>query len=176
MGDTMMLAVEAKKRIDMAKAENQALSETCKAQNVVIEDLMVSIPDADDLRKDIASALAELQELSLQVEAYQQQLISVMQSSVPKQPAPPGEFLKNILTHYQESLSEMAKSSRNSVSVLEMVQLEDQISDVIDNIYSKSATTATSAGQQECLKRRQDHNVKILELLRFIQAQNETKS
>ena len=171
-----MLAVEAKKRIDMAKAENQTLSETCKAQNVVIEDLMDSIPDVDDLRKDIASASAELQELSLQVEAYQQQMISVMQSSFPKRPAPPGEFLKNILMHYQESLLEMAKSGRNSASVLEMVQLEDQISDVIDNIYSKSATTAISAGQQECLKRRQDHNVKILELLRFIQAQNETKS
>lgn len=171
MNDAMMLAVEAKKRIDMAKADNQRLSDTCKAQNIVIEDLMVSIPDADDLRKDIASALDELKELTLQVEVYQQQMISVLQSNVSKQPPQPGEFVKSLLMHYQRSLLEMVKSGRSSVSVLEMVQLEDQISDDIDNICSKSSTTAIAAGQQECLKRRQDHNVKILELLRFIQAQ-----
>lgn len=166
-GETV-IETEARKRLDRASSISKTLQRTCQAQNTVIEDLISSIPDPDELREQIADTASQIDECLAQTSNYQRILSSHLRES--RNVSDPGDFLKNILTNLQRSLLELTKS-QSSVSIVDVIQLEDQLSEVIDSICDQNLTHDSQDAQNARIKRKQSHTMRIIGLLQFIQAQ-----
>ena len=168
MESERVLETEARKRLARASSISETLQRTCQAQNTVIEDLISSIPDPDELREQIAEATSHINECLAQTSNYERILSSHLRDS--RNQSHPGDFLKNILTNLQRSLFELAKS-QSSVSIVDVIQLEDQLSDVIDSICDQNLSHDSPDAQNAIIKRKQSHTMRIIDLLQFIQAQ-----
>ena len=57
------------------------------------------------------------------------------------------------------------------MSIVDVIQLEDQLSEVIDSICDQNITHDSQDAQNARIKRKQSHTMRIIGLLQFIQAQ-----
>lgn len=177
----MLLPTEAKNRFQKAADINQQLELVSKAQNIIIDDLSVSIPDLDNIQKNLNEADEELKEVDDQLKQTQDillELLSTNNNSSSKKGA--GDILKTILSNLQKTLtvicSQAASKGQIDVSLFGLMDLEDQVGKIIEDMSSRGLYPETENAAVERVQRMQAHNLKVVQFLKELQPKKETEA
>lgn len=172
------LLTDAKNNITRSSLETEQLGTIYQAQNVILEDLMHSIPETSELQNELDDANDTLNELDQQIAAYQTFLFDLLNQEPPKQRSP-GDILKSVLmnylsTLYQSTMESIEKGS-TEVSILKIMELEDQIAAFVDAMSDQGLFPETKDAQDLRLKKRQEHTLKTIEYLKKLKSQKEAE-
>lgn len=170
----MLLPSQAKNRFQKAADENQQLEQISKAQNVIIDDLSYSIPELDNIQKNLNSTDEDLKDVEQQLKETQEMLLELLttNNNSPKQDA--GVILKAVLSNLQRTLtsicSQSASKGQIEVSLIGLIDLEDQIGKIIEDMSTRGIYPEDEKSTEERVQRMQLHNIKVVKFLQEIQA------
>ena len=175
----LFIATSAKDEYVDAEAINANLKQTLEAQKVLINDYAESMPDIDETEKQEKELNEELEKIDEQLSQSQLILTELLQSKPQASNSEQAEaIMKAILTTFQQKITELAKVglSQNSasVSIFQMIDLEEEISKLIENLNAKQMYPETEEDNQKRVAKNKAHNAKLsqfLQLLRQILAQ-----
>ncbi|OHT11128.1 hypothetical protein TRFO_04090 [Tritrichomonas foetus] len=174
----MLLPTEAKNRFQQAADTNQQLELVARAQNDIIDDLSISIPDLDDIQKNINSTDEDLKEIDGQLTQAQEVLLELLTSNVGAKKGP-GDILKTLLSNFQTTLSaiclQAATKGQTEVSILGLMDLEDQIVKIIEDLSTRGLYPETDKAAEERTLRMQQHTIKVIQFLKDLKSQKETE-
>ena len=170
------LLTDAKNNITNASIKTERLGAICKAQNIILDDLMHSVPEPSELKNELREAIDISEELDQQISEHQAFLLDLLNQEPQKQ-LTPGDILKSVLANYQSTLYELTMESvdrgSTEVSILKLMELEDQIAEIVDSMSDQGLFPETKDAQDFRLKKRQEHTLKTIEYLKKLKSQKE---
>ena len=160
--DNLMLIPEsAKDRYQKAMKENQELESTLEAQCQIIKDLSNSFPNITKISKEISDVNMKIKEISEAIEESQSALITLLKTDVDDDSSSEEQPLKTVLDHTLDELSKVALDSVNkgelSVSVLDIIDVEEQIANTINDLENRGLFKETIQGKNARLEQTQNH-------------------
>ena len=175
----MLLPTEAKNRFQKVADLNHQLDQVAKAQNTIIEDLSLSIPELDDIQKNLNAADEDLKELNEQLTQTQGLLLELLSSSSSSTSKKgPGDILKVLLSNFQATLSTICtqhvEKGQTEVSLLGLMDLEDQIVKIIDDMSNRGLYPESETEAQQRVQKTQQHTLKVIQFLKDLKAQRES--
>ena len=175
----MLLPTEAKNRFQKVADLNHQLDQVAKAQNTIIEDLSLSIPELDDIQKNLNAADEDLKELNEQLTQTQGLLLELLSSSSSSTSKKgPGDILKVLLSNFQATLSTICtqhvEKGQTEVSLLGLMDLEDQIVKIIDDMSNRGLYPESETEAQQRVQKTQQHTLKVIQFLKDLKSQRES--
>ena len=175
----MLLPTEAKNRFQKVADLNHQLDQVAKAQNTIIEDLSLSIPELDDIQKNLNAADEDLKELNEQLTQTQGLLLELLSSpSSSTSKKGPGDILKVLLSNFQATLSTICtqhvEKGQTEVSLLGLMDLEDQIVKIIDDMSNRGLYPESETEAQQRVQKTQQHTLKVIQFLKDLKSQRES--
>jgi hypothetical protein len=173
----MVLPVEAQKRFERVADENRLLKLQLDSQKVIISDLSNSLGDNDEIEKALQATNEHLAEVDGQLADASAMLLEQLSESG-NQPAPEaaGELIKLLVTKVQGCVSDLAVNGVSqgsmSVSVLGLVELEEQIRKIIEDLHDKGMYPETDEEAEARMAGTHAHTAAVLKFLQgFVGAQ-----
>ena len=169
----LTLATSAKNEYVNVEAANEDLKQILDSQKVLINDYAESMPDIDLTEKHEAELDEELTRIDEQLAQSQLILLELLQS---KPQATDSEkcnaTLKAILTTFQHRVSELTKEAvgagQASVTVFQIIDLEEEISKLIDSLISKDMYPEEEKDKNAREQKTKTHNTKLAQYLQFL--------
>lgn len=170
----MILPTLSRQRFQKASDDNQALSLVAESQNQVIEELANSIPEIDDMTAKIADVEKEIANVDLMLLKSNRALHELLATDQSKsKDLLPGPILSSVLLNIQQSLlkiaSESASKGQISCNLLNVIDIEDQISKFIEGMVERNLYPETDEDFNSRNDRTALHNRKIVQFLQLIQ-------
>ena len=176
----MLLPTLAKERFQKNTQVNQSLSNVAEGQNVIIEDLTSSIPDLDETMKKIKEVDDQIKEADQMLTTSNEALLELISNNSKAKPSTPGPMLSSVLNNVQNALFEIALEAagngKTSVNLLYLIDVEDQVSKLIEDMTNKGMYPEAPETMKQRIDYISQHNRKIvqfLELLKGLQQQQQ---
>lgn len=168
------LALEAQTRFEEAAIANKQLLMVSEAQEQVMGELLQSMPSAEETAKEIAAVEAACEKLDQQIKNGSQILLESL--STPKVPknVNPGGVIKTILDMtlkvLYENIATALENGQTSVLLLHILDIEDQLSKLIQDMESRDMFPETEQQRQQRMDKSQAHNEKAVQFLELVKA------
>lgn len=171
----LLLPTISRERFQNASDKNQALSQVADSQNQLIDDLATSIPEIDDMMTKISNVDKEIANVELMLLKSNRALQEILTTGQKQsKDVLPGPLLSSVLLNVQQSLlkvaSESAAKGHVSCNLLNIIDIEDQISKFIDGMIERNLYPETEEDFESRNDRTSLHNQKIVQFLQLIQA------
>lgn len=170
----MLLPSVSRQRFQEASDNNQALSLIAEGQNTLIDDIANSIPEIDEMMTKISNVDQEIANVDLMLlksNSALQELLSNDQNK--SKDLLPGPILSSVLLNIQQSLlkiaSESASKGQINCNLLNIIDVEDQISKFIEGMVERNLYPETNEEFNSRNDRTSLHNHKIVQFLQLIQ-------
>lgn len=175
----LTIATSAKDDYVEIEAQNANLKQMLDSQKVLINDFAVSMPDIDETEKKAAELDEELSQVEEQLVQSQSILTELLQTKQPKQSSQQAEtILKAVMKTFQGRVMDLTKEAvekgQASATVFQLIDLEEEISKLIENFESKDMYPETKEENDARTQQGKEHTAKLaqyLQLLRQIIAQ-----
>jgi hypothetical protein len=168
----MALAAASRESFQAASDVGRQMRHVDNAQKLIIDEIASSIPDFEDIRKKLSAADEEIASLGSQLSQVQTALIAQLNSSSSGQKGPE-DILRALLTTFQSLLLSLSKESAQkgltTVSILSIIQLEDQINSTIDDLTERGLYFEADSETQARLDRREEHARQMVAFLTVLQ-------
>jgi hypothetical protein len=168
----LLLAASARERFQSATELSRQLSSFDHSQKVIVEELAEVVPDFSTCEKALADSDAEIDSLDSQIVQLQELLCEMLSEGV-HQKQSPNDLLLELLDNCQSILLELSKESAQkgqpNVSVLEIVQLEDHITQTVDSFIERGLYPETESDAQARLEKREVHAQRLVDFLGVLQ-------
>jgi hypothetical protein len=161
----MLLPVEAHKRFSSLADENRQLKYQIDAQKVIISDLTLPISNADEIKKSIQTVTDQLAAVDKSIKDASELLLEQLsQSESP--PPPSGELLKLLLSKFQSRVQDLSlqgvSQGSMAISIIRIIELEEQIRQIIEELYKKGMYPETAEETQARLAEFANHTTGVL--------------
>lgn len=177
--EILALGLEAEKKFRQAASTNEDLAAICQAQGVIIEEIANSLPDATQIAERMNEMNKEMELIDSQIRNGQAFLLELLTSPENKTDnVKPGNVLKSVIENTIDLIFEYchmsAKNGEMSVSLLQILDIEDQITKLIHEMEERNMYPETEAQIQMRNNRTKSHNEKIVGFLQLLKqvAQN----
>jgi hypothetical protein len=168
----MLFAQTSRENFQTAADVGRQLTHVDKSQKLIIEELATSIPSPEDIGTKLRAADEEIASLDSQLSQVQAELIARLSSKSSSKKGPE-DILRALLTTFQSVLFALSKESAEKgqtiVSLLSIIQLEDQISSTIDDLTDRGLYLEESSETQTRVDRRESHARKLVDFLTVLQ-------
>jgi predicted O-linked N-acetylglucosamine transferase (SPINDLY family) len=173
----ILLAVEAQKRFERVSDENRQLKLQLDSQKIVISDLSQSLGDTEKIEKDLQAINEQLATVEQRLSDASTLLLDQLSDSVRQAgPANVGEVLKLLITQIALRVTELANEgiSKGSMalSVLQIVEFEDNIRKIIEDLREKKMYPESPEEEELRVVAVQKHTAGLLKFLQdFVETQ-----
>ncbi|KAH0787625.1 hypothetical protein GPJ56_008420 [Histomonas meleagridis] len=172
----MLLPRAARDQYQSAAEENKRLDQIVQAQNVIIDDLSISVSDFDETQKSISQLDNEISDINKKLQFNQEILLELLSNEKPQTKDLPEKILKSVLLNVIKTFSSISKDAVDndeiSVSLLTLMEVEEQISKIIDNLSQRGLYPETNETNEKRMKESHDH---IIKLTQFLQELKDTQ-
>jgi hypothetical protein len=179
LAQLVTLATQARDHHAKAHTIAEQLAQADQSQKIVITELAGSTPDLDEIQKKLAAADAELASLDEQLAQTQDGLLEALTAERPLDAQSAVDLLKTLLPNYQAALFTFAKGSaghgQSTVSVLQLIELEDQIAKAIDGLSERGMFPEDDAATHARVQIREAHTRKVIEFLQLLKGRREAE-
>ena len=164
----MLLPSESQKGLQKKADENHQLHLICESQNVILSNYSDSYSEKLKIEQKIAEVDKEIQKFDTLLADANYILLNTLKKE-PQKESEVGDFLKIILEKIKNLIMSICKESLNdksiSVSLMSVIEIEQQIQKIIENLISNGMYPET---QSELYKRTSEidaHNEVLLSFL-----------
>jgi predicted nucleic acid-binding Zn-ribbon protein len=179
LAQLVTLATQARDNHAKAHTAAEQLALADHFQKVVITELAASTPELEDIQKKIAAADAELAELDEQHAQTQDGLMEILTAERPLDVQSAVDSLKPLLSNYQTALFAFSKGSaeqgQSTISVLQLIELEDQIAKAIDGLAERGIFPEDDAATHARVQTRENHTRKVIDFLQLLKGRREAE-
>lgn len=173
MSELTLVALEAEKKFRAAASANEDLARMCQAQGVIISDIADSFPDAAEMVNQMSEMDKELELINSQIQSAQEFLMELLTTPQAKSDgAKPGIVLKSVIENtiqlIQQDCQIAAQNGSTHVSLLQILNIEDQINKLIQDMEERDMYPETESQLQQRNNRMKVHNEKIVEFLQLL--------
>ena len=166
---------QSENRFREATVENENLILLGQAQGDIIADLADSIVNLDEVTEKIAQVEKDIASIDVKLSGSQELLLEMLTSpDESAREAKPGRVLQSILSNTIEVMNGYCKNAvengQISVSLLQVLDIEDQISKLICDMEDRNLYPESEQQLQQRHQRIEAHNQKIVGFLELIKS------
>ena len=170
----LILPIEAQSRFERAAEENQRLSNVLAASNVIFGELDKTFL-GEEGAKQLKAVEEEIALVDKQLSSAQAVLMnSLSQSNSQVDASETGAILKLILSKLQRTLDTLVISSATqgslSVPFMTMVDIEDQISKIIEDLHDRGLFPERPEQSEKRMKDTEEHMSRVLVFVKALLA------
>jgi len=173
----MALPNAAKDRLVSLSQENQMLKAVNRDQQIIMNDLLETVPDLEEMEKKLINVDKKLEETDYQLHQAHSVLFELLSSTQESNNSQVGAILSSLLKNFQSALlnicNDAAVEGNVAVSVLSIMSFEEEISKIIDTLSTKGLYPEDEEQLKERAELSQQHTSKLIAFLNELKGKSE---